>query len=233
MAKEQQPKNPYWPLFDLVVRTPRLELRPPDDDMVLALAELGAAGIHDPDWMPFNIPWTDIGPPAQQRQTLQHHWRNRAEWTVDSWHLAFAVYDLTGGGEPGLVGVQGVGGAQFPLLRQLETGSWVGQAHQGRGIGREMRAAVLQLAFEGLGAQVMKTGAWHDNVPSLRVTRSLPYREDGSEMAKRRDDADRMLLFRMEREDWEPTRRDDIVIEGLEPCLEMFGLAPDRPPADR
>ena len=30
--------HPYWPLFDLVVRTPRLELRPPDDSMLVELA---------------------------------------------------------------------------------------------------------------------------------------------------------------------------------------------------
>ena len=30
--------------------------------------------------------------------------------------------------------------------------------------------------------------------------------------------------FRLERADWELRRRDDITIEGLEPCLPLFGL---------
>ena len=36
-----------WPLFDLVVRTPRLELRYPDDDLVYELAALTAEPIHE------------------------------------------------------------------------------------------------------------------------------------------------------------------------------------------
>ena len=32
--------HPYWPLFDLVIRTPRLELRPPTDDDVVAIVAL-------------------------------------------------------------------------------------------------------------------------------------------------------------------------------------------------
>lgn len=218
--------NPHWPLFDLVVRTPRVALRTPDDAEAVALADLAAEGIHDPTSMPFAVAWTDVDPPQQQRNTCQHLWRNRAEWTPEQWQLSLAVYDLDppGGGGPVLVGVQGIGADDFPLLRTADTGSWLGRAHQGRGLGREMRAAVLHLAFAGLGARACTTGAWHDNEASLRVTRSLPYRPNGEAWGRRRERAERQLLFRMARHDWEPVARDDITIDGLEGCRAMFGL---------
>jgi hypothetical protein len=38
------------------------------------------------------------------------------------------------------------------MLREFESGSWLGREHQGRGLGKEMREATLHLGFEGLGA---------------------------------------------------------------------------------
>jgi len=43
-------------------------------------------------------------------------------------------------------------------------------AHQGQGIGREMREAILHLAFAGLGAQEALSGAFEDNVSSLATS---------------------------------------------------------------
>ena len=47
-----------WPFFGLRIRTPRLELRYPSDGDLLAVAALAAEGIHEPDTMPFSVPWT-------------------------------------------------------------------------------------------------------------------------------------------------------------------------------
>ena len=105
----------HWPLFDLVVRTPRLELRHPDDEMAVTLADLAARGIHDPDMMPFGIPWTDAPPGVQERNTLQHFWSNRALWTVDEWHLTMAV--LVDGL---VVGSQGMFAKRFALSLDFE-----------------------------------------------------------------------------------------------------------------
>jgi hypothetical protein len=49
-----------------------------------------------------------------------------------------------------VVGSQGIGGRDFAVLREVHTGSWLGLRYQGQGIGTQMRAAVLHLAFEGL-----------------------------------------------------------------------------------
>lgn len=218
-----EPTNPWWPFFDLVVRTPTVELQPPTDEVLLEVAELAGQGIHDPAVMPFAVPWTDADPPAMQRSAFQWWWRQRAELSPESWSLAFAVYERGPSGRT-LVGIQDVGATAFPVRRQVTTGSWLGRAHQGRGLGREMRAAVLHLAFEGLGARWATTSAWHDNTPSLAVTRSLPYREDGEDVELRRGEAARMLRFRMSHVDWSATRRDDIVLVGLDGCLDVLGL---------
>ncbi len=211
--------HPYWPLFDLRVRTPRLELRAPSDDDAVALASLAAEGIHDPASTPFSIPWTDQTSPQLERGALQFIWRSRAEWTPEKWHLPLAVCFE---GQP--IGVQGVGGEQFVSVRSVETGSWLGQRFQGRGFGREMRAAVLHLAFAGLGAERAVSGAWHDNHPSIRVSRALGYEDNGEDVMLRRKEADRQLRFLMRRARWEATARTDISIEQLEPCLDLFGL---------
>jgi RimJ/RimL family protein N-acetyltransferase len=210
----------HWPLFGLRVVTPRIELRHPDDEIVGELAALTAKGVHDPATMPFMVPWTDAPAEDLPRNSAQHFWRNRATWTADDWHCTMAVLV---DGEP--VGVQAILAKRFALLRAFETGSWLARTHQGKGIGKEMRAAVLHLGFAGLGGQVAVTGAWHDNAASLGVTRALGYEPNGEEVLARRDQADVMLHYRMSRAAWEARRRDDITIVGLEPCLALFGIA--------
>jgi hypothetical protein len=76
--------------------------RYPDDDGLVLLADLGAAGIHDPSPMPLTIPWTDIEPPRQQRLSVQHFWSRRGEWRPERWWLPFAVVldDAVGLGAP-------------------------------------------------------------------------------------------------------------------------------------
>lgn len=210
----------HWPLFDLAVRTPRLVLRYIDDERAAALMDLAAtAGVHDPDFMPFTVPWTRFEPPQLQQQGMQHYWRTRAETSPQRWAPPLAVYDGTT-----LVGVQTLMANDFATARWVETGSWLGRAHQGQGIGKEMRAAVLHLAFDGLDAAYAATGAFHDNASSLGVTRALAYRDNGFEYRNREGVHALMLRFVMARGDWERHRRDDITIEGLDACLPLLGL---------
>ena len=213
--------HPVWPLYDLSVVTPRVELRSLDDDLGTQLALLAARGVHDPSWMPFYIPWTDYPSPELERNAMQFYWRCRADFSPASWNLHFAVFE---DGE--LVGTTTIIGNQFPALRSFETGSWLGLAHQGRGIGKEMRQATLHFGFAGLGGQWATTGAFTDNAASLGVTRNLGYRETGHRRAVRRDEPATILTFEMSRSDWESNlRRDDIEIRGLEACLPFFGLS--------
>ena len=205
----------HWPLFDLRITTPRLELRYIDDDLGAALMTLAATdGVHAPDFMPFSTPWTRLEPPQLQRQGMQFYWRTRAETSPESWMVPMAVFD-----DGTLVGVQDVLARSFRVTRSVTTGSWLGRSHQGQGIGKEMRAAILHLAFDGLGAEVAETSAFADNPSSLGVTRALGYRENGWYLDVREGQQARHLRFIMTRADWEARRRDDITIEGLEACL--------------
>ena len=65
------------------------------------------------------------------------------------------------------------------MLREVSTGSWLGQRYQGQGLGTEMRAAVLHLAFTGLGAEFATSNTFTDNAASLGVSRKLGYLPDG------------------------------------------------------
>jgi RimJ/RimL family protein N-acetyltransferase len=207
----------HWPLFGLRVRTPRIEVRSPDDELGCRLGELATKGIHDPAVMPFGFPWTDAPIEELPRNSLQHFWLNRAQLSPASWHLSLVVLvdgEVVGGG--GLIA------EQFAQRRTFETGSWITRSLQGQGLGYEFRHACLHLGFAGLGAEMATTGAWHDNAASLAVTRKLPYEPNGEDVLLRREQPDRLLKFRMPRAAWEAVRRDDITIEGLEPCLPLL-----------
>ena len=54
-----------------------------------------------------------------------------------------------------------------------------------------MRAAVLQLAFAGLGALEAQTSAWHDNPASQRVSLRLGYVHEGQQLLARRGEPTR------------------------------------------
>jgi RimJ/RimL family protein N-acetyltransferase len=209
-----------WPLFDLVVSTPRLSLHYVTDELGEQLAELAARGIHEPDTMPFSEPWTDVPPPELQRNTMRYLWRSRAETTSEHWHLNLAACNQNG--VP--IGLCSLDAERFPAQRTATTGSWIGRQFQGQGHGREMRQAALHLLFAGFNGEHATTRAWHDNLASLRVTRSLPYTEAGAAQEQRRDQTDTMLAFSMTRQRWQSIRRSDIELAGLGPIRELLGI---------
>jgi RimJ/RimL family protein N-acetyltransferase len=165
----------HWPLFDLVLRTPSLTLRYVDDERAAHLMDLAAsAGVHAPDDMPFMTPWTRSESPRLEREGMQRYWQARAETKPSAWSLRFAVYE----GEL-LAGAQDLGANSFAVTKTVQTGSWLARSMHGRGIGKEMRAAILHFAFAGLGADSASSGAFEDNTLSIGVTRSLGYVENG------------------------------------------------------
>ncbi len=211
--------HPYWPMFDLEVRTPRLALRYPDDAMLTELTAVALRGIHDPAYMPFGVPWTDLESPHLERAALQFHWRCRADFAKDAFRLPLAVYE---GGR--LVGMTDLVTERFAVTRQFETGSWLGRDFQGQGIGKEMRLATLTLGFVGLGAELALTAAWHDNGPSNGVTRALGYELVGHKRDVRREEAVEQLQYRMDRRHFETIRRDDIELVGVDAVRDFVGL---------
>jgi RimJ/RimL family protein N-acetyltransferase len=209
----------WWPLSDLRLITPRLELRWPTPGDLEALADLAAGGVHDPRLQPFTVPWTDAPPQDRARGTLQSQWSQWAAWKPTDWTLDLVVR-LDGQA----VGTQGLSGRDFAVCREVRTGSWLGRAHQGRGIGTEMRAAVLFLAFDGLGALCATSGAYTDNAASLAVSRKLGYTDDGVERHAVRGSLAILRRLRLERASWQETGRIPVDVHGLEPCLPLFGV---------
>ena len=214
------PPDP-WPLRHLVLRTPRLELRPDDDAGLLELAEEARLGVHPPELMPFVTPWTDADPPDLVRNTMQHHWSARAALTPERWTLNFLVR-LDGR----VVGMQGLGSGELAVTREVQTGSWIGLRHQGRGIGTEMRAAVLTFAFDHLGAVRARSAAFSDNPASLRVSEKLGYRRDGTETIPRRGRPTEDVRLLLDRDAFRrPTWTLEVEVEGVAACLPTLGLS--------
>ena len=184
----------------------------------MELADVSTGVVHPPETMPFGIPWTDVPAQERGRGALQHVWRTRGDWTSDAWHCALVVIV-----DGSVVGMQSLEATQFAVRRTVGTGSWLLMDRQGQGIGKEMRAAVLHLAFAGLGALRCESAAFEDNAASLGVSRALGYVENGDETQSRRGEVARLIRLVLPIETWETHRRDDIAVEGLEPCLELFG----------
>jgi RimJ/RimL family protein N-acetyltransferase len=208
-----------WPLFGLRIRSERLVLRLPTDDDLPGLLDLAKAGIHPPDEMPFGVAWTDATGAAFDTSFLQHHWKWRGSWRPEEWWLNLMV-ELDG--RP--IGAQTISGEDFPIHRVVDSGSWLGRAYQGRGYGKEMRAAVLAFAFDGLGARAATSGAFLDNAASNAVSRSLGYVEDGRRELAPRGVSREVQRFRMTEEMWRSRARPRVEIEGLDACRAMFGI---------
>jgi RimJ/RimL family protein N-acetyltransferase len=210
--------HPIWPLFDLIVRTPRLELRAPNDDEIAALVAQADESIYaNAGFMPFHIDWT-----GKPRESMQYFWGTRANWSAKNWTLSLVPFI---DGEP--VGNQALLGVNFPIVRRVSTGSWLVPSAQGHGVGTEMRAAALHLAFEGLGALEAQSEAHVDNGASNGVSRRLGYEVTHRESSAFGDQRGEIFNLLLRRTVWETKRRDDIEIIGLDRCLEMFGLEED------
>jgi RimJ/RimL family protein N-acetyltransferase len=172
-----------WPLSGLVLRTPRLELRPEDDASLREFVTmLHSTGIHPADEMPFRAPWTDADPRYLGRGVAQYFWSNRARAAPESWAVQFLV---RAGGE--VIGLQDLMADRFGVLREVHTGSYLGLRYQGQGYGTEMRAAVLAFAFDHLGATAARSEYVEGNAASATVSARLGYVHDGTALTATRD----------------------------------------------
>ncbi|MFI2565080.1 GNAT family N-acetyltransferase [Paenarthrobacter sp. NPDC018779] len=163
-----------WPPFGLTLTTPRLVLRPIFDADIPAAVAAARSGIHEPGKSPFSTPWAELPDNELAPKMAQWYWRCRAGFTPDDWTLLLGVWQ----GDD-FLGVQDLAATKFAVLRTVHTGSWLKQAAQGRGIGKEMRAAVVSYAFDYLKAEVAESEAATWNQQSLGVSTSLGYEPNG------------------------------------------------------
>jgi RimJ/RimL family protein N-acetyltransferase len=207
------------PLYGLRLGTPRLELRLGTRAELAEVHELAKQGIHPPDEMPFENPWTDrSGDEDFVERSVNFHETALREWRPERWSFNPLVF-LSG--QP--IGSQGMRAEDFPTRREVDTGSWLGRAFQGQGIGTEMRTALLELAFSVLGAEAALSGSVFGNESSKRVSEKLGYRIIGTSSIAPRGEPVQKYDFRIERADWRPPF--PVEIEGAEPCRDLFGAS--------
>jgi RimJ/RimL family protein N-acetyltransferase len=170
-----------WPAFGLRVTCGPLVMRPMRDDDFPEVLAVVHGGIHAPELMPFSFPWTDATGAEMDREFVQYHWRARAELTPERWQLDLGVWH-----DGRFVGVQGVSTRDFAVTRTGETGSWLGRAFHGRGIGTLMRQAICVLCLDHLGFEEVTSAAFADNPASQGVSRKVGYRPNGEERYARK-----------------------------------------------
>ncbi|GAA0261208.1 GNAT family protein [Cryptosporangium japonicum] len=215
-----------WPLSGLRVRAGSIELRPPTDDDLPALAALVPveAG-HDP-----TLPISGVSTPEEiaGQAVLRQVWRSRAELAPTQWRICLAAYV-----DGVLVGQQDLKADDFPRRRIVETSSWLGEEHRRQGHGKAMRALALHLAFEGLGAVSVESESAEGNDAALGVTRSLGYSPCGDTYELHDGVVTHMLWSRLTRERWALHKQGyglaPVEVEGVDGCRRLLGLPPTDP----
>ena len=203
-----------WPLFDLRLHCRDAELAPVRE---ADLAELAALEPDDYELDPSleHLPGLT---PRENRQRLFHmgYWRSMGTWSPTSWKLHLAVRV-----DGALMGVQTLEGENFPVLRTVDTASWLVPEARGQGLGVAMRLAVLGLAFDHLCAVSAISSARMDNPGSLGVSRRIGYRENGVGFVG--DAKGRVLLqnLRLPVEHWR--YGGEVTVDGVSRCRPWFG----------
>ncbi len=197
-----------------------MELRGATDDLLAQLLPTVRGGVVEGQPDPFDDPMSLYEDnPVRERKWLQAIWRGRGNVRPDSWRLYFVIML----GEQA-VGMQDLIGVNFDTLRTVTSFSWLAPSARQQGLGREMRAAILHLAFEGLGAAEATSEAFFDNVASNRVSEVMGYQPNGRDWATRRGEPAVLNRWRLGRDDWVLGRRGDIELIGVEECKPVLHI---------
>lgn len=209
-----------YPPLNLQVRTPRVVLAGATDDLLERLIPVVRAGVTVPGQpLPFDDPMSLYeDSPERERRWLRAIWAGRARLDSSYWRLYFVVL---ADGQP--AGMQDLIGTEFAALGTVSSFSWLAPGLRGRGIGLEMRAAILHLAFAGLGAREATSDAFTDNKASNRISAALGYEPNGTAWATRRGEAAPLTCWKLTRDRWEQGRRHDITLTGVDECRAMLG----------
>ncbi|WP_150463113.1 GNAT family N-acetyltransferase [Nesterenkonia ebinurensis] len=236
MAEFQVPKNDpslsleeVWPPFGLRIESPRLVLRQVRETDFAGFLAAASSGIRNTEKCPFLTPWDDNPPEAMARNSLPYIWSQRAKIGPDHWYLMLGVFLKNDDRSEGLlIGVQDVNARNYRVMRTVNSGSWMRRDHQGQGLGKEMRAAMLLWAFDHFNAEYAQSGANSWNKPSQGVSASLGYQTVGRarRVGAYGDEAEEGLYFLLSadefnRPDW------DIEVTGNE-LLRDFMLLTNR-----
>lgn len=209
-----------WPLHGIRLTTPDLELRPAGEADLPALFDILP---DDLEVDPSATRYAGIDEPANRRAILaQSYWRAMGLWSPHDWVLPFVVRR---DGEP--IGMQALEGPDYGAERTVDSWSWLHASARGIGLGKQMRAAVLELAFGHLGARGAVSSAVVTNAGSLGVSRALGYVETHQSLLNHSKET--LQHLRLEPEAWAGSAHGaTVTVEGVGPTLPFFGLGQAR-----
>ena len=205
-----------WPLQGIRLRTADLELEVMTEADLPTLWELLP---DDVEMNPHATTYAGLDERANRRAVLaQGYWRALGLWSPDDWALPFVVRS-----EGVVVGAQWLEGPDWRADRTVDSSSWLVPPARGRGLGQQMRAAVLALAFGPLRAEAAISSAVIGNAPSLGVSRALGYRETHRSVLEHSGET--LQHVRLGREAWAASGgARGVVIDGVAPALPLFGI---------
>ena len=216
-----------WPLFGLTVIHQDLLLREATDDDFWALARVVEQGVVEAGSEHF-MPRLLLGRAATLEERfanfMRYHWGRRSTAAPEKWDLAFAVL-LDGR----VVGCQAVHTTEFPVVREVHTGSYLAAHVQGRGVGTRMRAMALELSFGHFGAEWATSGFVEGNERSRGVSARLGYEADGIEFlgGLGAGEAVKSHRLRLSRKSWlenRPSWLDEVNWTGVDAAKTFLGI---------
>lgn len=210
--------------LDIVVRTPRLLLRPLEMSDVPALWPF----VSDEDF-PRHMTWEAHRNPDETAAFIRATEDDRAQGTNIAWGVvelrergvgdASAEREPSGGNHPlrareqltetlaGIVGLHGITRTvRAWRVDRAELGYWIGPPFQNRGFATEAARAAMRFGFEDLGLHKITVGCIADNTASRRVIEKLGFQFLGEQ----RDHAFRFgrwwnhLAYELCVQDWRP-----------------------------
>jgi RimJ/RimL family protein N-acetyltransferase len=149
------------------------------------------------------------------RRVAQRLWKAAGTWQRNDCTLLPAVEH-----QGPIIGCQNLGAKDLADVREgLVTARFGRRFHghghgHGHGPGPTSRAAVLDLVFDGLGAEDVLTVICQDNSPALGVTRRLGFRPDGVQVNVVGGGRAVSTWLWLSREQWLKSKRIDVRIEG-------------------
>lgn len=190
-----------------------------ESDLAVVLAVLPASL----DLNPHATTYAGLSLEANRRAVvMQGYWRALGLWSPSDWMLPFVVRR---DGE--VIGVQWLEGPDYLTDRTVDSSSWLVPGERGRGFGRQMRAAVLDLAFGPLQAEAAISSAVTGNVASLGVSRSLGYRTTHTSVLPHSGEV--LQHVRLERDEWGVGgAAGTTTVESVDAALPCFGLGERR-----
>lgn len=205
-----------WPLRGIRLLTPDLELRPATEADLPALFDILP---DDLEVDPSSTRYAGIDEGSNRRVILaQGYWRAMGLWSPSDWVIPFVVRR---GNEP--IGMQALEGPDYGAERIVDSWSWLERGSRGQGLGKQMRTAILELAFGHLGARAAISSAVLANVSSLGVSRALGYVDTHQSGLAHSNET--LQHLRLESDAWVASGRGaEVRVEGVAATLPFFGL---------